>query len=528
MQNPEQLYAAVFDTIKDPLLLVNADGDVVLANDAASAFFEFGPARRIRTTRPLDRHINFDGNDIVRLMESHASVRDYKLTDRDGNECGITLNVETLSEPSGETHKLLHLRNEGTAAHREFWKDEMIAMVSHEIKNPLSAMKNSVEILLSQTTGELTEGQKRFLNTSGRSIDRLTHLVDGYLDVSRIHSGAFSVNRQDVSVSTFLADAMNSFSELFNTRGANIELNVESSTGSAYLDTGKLEQVLINLLSNALKFTAEKGQIVVDIRTVGVEEMHEDMRLLPWSELGRPRILEIIVRDSGLGMSTDTLDHVFERYGQPGDDTRTGQHLGLNISRALVEAQGGWMNIKSELGIGTTVTAYVPQDRNTVTLLERISQLQTLLARYAASGRKVAVYVLGKYEDFDWEDIASTWKVHPTIRDTTPSSGDVFHLWPISAEVAVAVLVDHRDDIGFEQIFTSQFVLCDEQSYVLGSYAIGACNSTGTERTLAQLLNVATARMLKARDAMAHSTIEKLDWDVQCVTSDWKPVIGNQ
>jgi len=402
--------------------------------------------------------------------------------------------------------------------------------VSHEIKNPLSAMKNSVEILLSQLPGELTEGQKRFLNTSERNIDRLTHLVDGFLDVSRISAGAFELNRIDVDIRQFLRDVIDSFSTLFNATRVRLDWDVERDVGKGYLDPEKLEQVLINLLSNALKFTPENGEIKVSVRDAGVEKISDDLRLLPWETLGDPEMLEILVEDTGLGMSSQTLDHLFNRYHRTGDAGHgRGAHLGLSISKALVEAQDGWLDIESQLGIGTRVSVFVPQSRHTACVLARTRRACDVAQAYVGARRPLSLYAFGKIDGEDWEDISRSWLRSPAINPNRDEmAANDFLFWTINQEFAFALVLQRAGasppDVA--RVFAPQFIKCDEASYMFNSYAIGACHApdekddAGGPTTFAQLFNIAVRRMKAARETLIRATARKMSSEIESMVID--------
>lgn len=525
------LHALVFDAIGDPILVVDESGDIIVANAAALAFFDLGERRSTGQLAAAEGDLAVDAAELARLVARHGSVRDYVLLDGQGRESGYSLDVQRIRVPGAGYYCLTHVRDRTPERDRDLWKDEIIAMVSHEIKNPLAAMKNSVEILRSQVAGELTEGQCRFLDTSERSIDRLTRLLDGFLDVSRIRAGAFDVHRAHHDVRDFVDEVLGSFASLYNVQRVTLDWSVDESLSEAWFDAGKLEQILVNLLSNALKFTPEGGSIRVTVGQAGIEAMGEDLRLLPWGEIEHPRMIEINVSDTGLGMESETLEQLFERHGPArgnGSDSPThgagsrGSHLGLSISRALVEAQGGWLNIESRLGLGTTVRVFLPQDRRTSATLARVGRLAQTFARLATARRPVGLYVLGKYNDDNWEDIARSWlrppAVNPPRRETATDS---FTMWTLSTELAVCAAADLRADDTVASVFSPRFVECEQGAHVFGSYAVGACRAPDEARTFAQCMGVATSRMARAREAMARATIEKMDSGIECLTNEW-------
>jgi signal transduction histidine kinase len=525
------LHPLVFDAIKDPLVLVDGNGVVLLANAAAISFFDFGDTNSLSEMTCTEPDCVLDAAEIGDLMTRYDSIRDYSLKNKSGGESGITVDVDPVQIKDGAASaRLLHFRDRSAGRQRDLWRDELVSMVSHEIKNPLSAMKNSVEILLSQTPGQLTEGQRRFLNTSERNIDRLTHLLDGFLDVSRISAGAFQLNRVEVDIRQFLRDVIDSFSTLFNVTRVRLDWSVDGGVSYGFLDPEKLEQVLINLLSNALKFTPENGDITIDVREAGVEKISDDLRLLPWETLGQPQLLEIVVQDTGLGMSSQTLDNLFNRYHRTGDAGHgRGAHLGLSISKALVEAQDGWLDIESELGIGTRVSVLIPQSRHTACVLARARRACDVAEKALGSRRPLAFYVMGKVDGEDWDDISLSWLRTPTVNPVREElSGNDFLVWTIDKGLAFALRLRRGyggppDPAG---VFAPQFITCDEASFMFNSYALGTCHApeetgeSGGSGTFAQLFNIAARRMHTARAALIRSMTKKLSSEIESLMVD--------
>lgn len=516
------LYQLVLDAVADPLILADADGAVVLANAGAATAFDLDGARTIAGLVPLDADLEFDGAAVRALMSRYESVRGYELRRRSGSPSDVTLDIETLRASDGRTLKLLHFRAASSVRHANFWRDELVAMVSHELKNPLSAMKHSVDILLSGAPGRLTDGQRKFLGTSGRSIRRLTHLVDGFLDVSRIHAGRFEPNRREVNVPEFLGDVMQSFAALFDTRHVQIDRRVDASVGNAFLDPGMVEQVMVNLLSNAVKHTPEGGEIRVSVGPAGLESMNDEWRLLPWDELGAPRLLAIEVTDNGLGMSPETIDGIFIPFGPtPPGEAQRGEHLGLSISKSLVEAHGGWIRVDSRLGLGTTISVYLPRDRAMSCMLARLARAGEAVGHCAHSGRAAVCFVLGKRNADDWADIAQSWRETPAVNPDAPGGAtSAFQLWTIDAGLAVAVRFDHGDDASVDKIFGGPFVECADECYVFGSYAVGACHAPSEAPTFAAVFNLAARRMVSAREAMEQASLGAHDSGIEYVMNE--------
>jgi signal transduction histidine kinase len=523
-----KLYPLVFDAIKDPLVLIDPNGIIMLTNASALSFFSFGESHTVTSMSCAVPDCLFDAAEVSAVMKQHDSIRDYALKNGHGSDSGVSLDIDSVYMSDGEPEfRLLHFRNRSAERSTELWRDEMISMVSHEIKNPLSAMKNSVDILLSQQPGELNDGQKRFLDTSGRSIDRLTHLLDGFLDVSRISAGAFQYNREVVDIREFIGNTIKSFTTLFNADRVNLDWSVDAGVGQGYLDPQKLEQVIINLLGNSLKFTPANGDIEVSIRPAGVEKVDEEIRLLPWESLGTPQLLEIVVEDNGLGMSNETLDHLFNRYHRTGDAGHgRGAHLGLSISKALVEAQDGWLEIVSQLGLGTKVSVFIPQNRHTACLMSRCRTAHGLVTTALGARRPVSLYVLGKLDEENWEDICGSWPRIPVINPRRDEAGGkTFHMWTVNNSLAIALLLDYREEDGPdpETVFGHTYVQKDPNSYMLNGYAAGACHSPSDVEiagSFAQMCHIAMRRMRTARDEMAISATDRMVSEIESIVVD--------
>ncbi len=221
-------------------------------------------------------------------------------------------------------------------------RKDFVANVSHELKTPLTSISGYAETLLAEMPDEPTRTQ--FLETIASNARRMQRLVDDLLDLSRIESGRWQPRPGAVGVRAAAEEAWAGLAP--RRAGRNVRFEVSTATGGETVaaDPEALRQVLTNLLDNAIRYTPDGGRIVVTAEPVqgGVV---------------------LAVRDSGQGIAPDHLPRIFERFYRV-DASRSreegGTGLGLAIVKHIVEAHGGRVDAESELGAGTTVTAWFP------------------------------------------------------------------------------------------------------------------------------------------------------------------------
>lgn len=218
-------------------------------------------------------------------------------------------------------------------------KSDFISMVSHEVRTPLTSIKNAVDLLAAEETGSLTGTQQRFLAMAIRNIDRLVKMINDVLDFSKIEAGKLPFRFSEMELGPLITQCAATFQPQAESLSLTIEVVCPPDLPTAYVDPDRIEQVLSNLVSNALKFTPRGGQIVVSARHDHDQEM-----------------VEVSVADTGSGLSPDDQSRVFDRFYQVGDSlTRSakGTGLGLPIAKELVEDHGGAISVESEEGRGS-------------------------------------------------------------------------------------------------------------------------------------------------------------------------------
>jgi signal transduction histidine kinase len=220
-------------------------------------------------------------------------------------------------------------------------RDDLLATVCHELRT-LTASVAINNAILKKDAPPGDEGDRiRKRATSGeRMIARMNRLINDLLDVSSLESGTLSIEPDEVDVSDVLLEVVEGFRPLTTAKKIVLRVEHPSEPLRAWLDAGRVHQVLANLISNAIRFTPETGEIVI-----GVERDGE--------------LVHFQVRDTGVGIPTDALEMIFDRYRQVQHDRR-GLGLGLHISRGIVEAHGGKIWAESEPEKGSRIHFSLP------------------------------------------------------------------------------------------------------------------------------------------------------------------------
>jgi signal transduction histidine kinase len=225
-------------------------------------------------------------------------------------------------------------------------KSQFLATVTHELRTPLhSIISYGALILEGFVEGELTAEQEEHIQFIVRRAEDLTRLVDDMLDLSKIEADRLEVKVESVSLESNLTEVVNQLKPMANNKGLYLALEIDDALPMALADSHRLRQVVINMVSNALKFT-EKGGVTI--------------RCLL---LDRYDMLHISVHDTGIGISPAALDYIFEAFRQAdGSTTRRfgGTGLGLTIARKLIELQGGEVAVESTVGLGSTFSFTLP------------------------------------------------------------------------------------------------------------------------------------------------------------------------
>lgn len=247
---------------------------------------------------------------------------------------------------------LLVVTDESRAVEVARMKDEFVGMISHELRTPLSAIIGFLDLLQNDPGQPLTVDQQEFVDIIERNAQRLLNLVGDLLFTAQVESGRFPLDRADADVAEIVRSAVSSAGPHAQREGIAIAAEVPDDAVRLLLDAGRIGQAIDNLLSNAIKFTPSGGSVTARVRVLdgGVE---------------------LSVRDTGVGIPADEQGMLFTRFFRASTATRNavpGVGLGLTITRAIVIAHGGAMEVTSEEGVGTEFRFTLPSAPRTEVL----------------------------------------------------------------------------------------------------------------------------------------------------------------
>lgn len=223
-------------------------------------------------------------------------------------------------------------------------KTELVATASHELRTPMTSIRGFVDMLLLGTFGEVTEAQREPLRVIKNNVVRLVQLIDELLDMSRVEAGEVRLRREHVQLDEVLRDVTHVLQGQFRERNVKLHMDLHSNLPAIVADRQRLEQIAVNLISNACKYTPRGGDVWVALRNGG-------------------DALRVEVRDNGVGIPHEAQQHIFTpfyRADNPLRDEVGGTGLGLSITRKLVELHGGSIWFESEPDRGSTFCFTLP------------------------------------------------------------------------------------------------------------------------------------------------------------------------
>lgn len=232
-------------------------------------------------------------------------------------------------------------------------KTEFVSFVSHELKIPMTSIKGYADLLLSANFGGVNDVQANFLKTIRSNVDRMARLVSDLTDISRIEAGHLHLETRALSLKDVVEEVMQSTQAQIAEKEQSLVLEIPSDLPPIWGDRTRLIQILTNLVSNAYKYTPEKGRITVRAEVINSLNGHQEMHPM----------MHVSVEDTGLGIKEEDQASIFSKFFRANDEQAQrapGTGLGLNITKNLVEMHDGRIWFESKFREGTTFHFVIP------------------------------------------------------------------------------------------------------------------------------------------------------------------------
>ncbi|MCJ7730275.1 MAG: ATP-binding protein, partial [Sedimentisphaerales bacterium] len=224
-------------------------------------------------------------------------------------------------------------------------KDEFVSMASHELRTPLSIIIGAVKLVLDQIPGKIVPEQKEVLETAMNNLGRLTRIVDAQLDISKIESGKIELHKANIDIRGLIEETVGEYRDQAEEKGIHLGFRVPEQPVDLCIDRDKIKEVLMNLISNGLKFTPAGGSIEVECKAEQKE-------------------VQLSVSDTGCGVAKDDVPRMFEKFTQFGRKVGPGEKgtgLGLAICKGLVNLHKGKIWAESDTGCGMKISFTIPR-----------------------------------------------------------------------------------------------------------------------------------------------------------------------
>ncbi len=307
---------------------------------------------------PISLGDNFFGC-IEIFKETSFTPEDATCFQTIAQQVSLPLKSATLYQELIETnHKLEKL---------ERLKSEFISIVSHELRTPLTSIKNSLDILMSGRCGEMTQAADKFLSMAMRNVQRLSGIINDLLDLSKIEAGKMDFNFAPTNINSVIGYVKSALSEVAKSKGLNLLTKEAENLPDINADAQRLEQVLTNLVSNAIKFTPENKTIKISSSLVNSKDIQINEYFKDSIKLKDGDYIKVCVEDEGIGIEEKDLLHAFDKFAQIENSLSRkagGTGLGLPIAKQLLEAHRGAIWCDSELHKGSKFCFVIPVGTN--------------------------------------------------------------------------------------------------------------------------------------------------------------------
>lgn len=339
---------SIIKSIAEGLVVLDDKGEIMMLNPAAEKILDVKVREQIG--KPLTDSIKSEqflslvrkrGKDDENEIELDAGGKETKRVIRSSSA--------VVEDADGRTIGMVSMLTDVTKQREiDALKSKFVASVSHELRTPITAIRNSISLMLTEDTGSLTEDQKKCIQIADRNLKRLTLLINDILDISKLGAKKVELRIVPSSIKKVINESCNTFEAWAKTKEIAILRKIQEDIPDIKFDPNRITQVISNLLSNSIKFTTKKGTITIEAR---LRTLKDDEELI------------VSISDTGIGIAKENMSKLFSQFQQFGEPISTeagGTGLGLYISKELVELHGGKIWVKNEQGKGAKFTFMIP------------------------------------------------------------------------------------------------------------------------------------------------------------------------
>lgn len=358
---------AILQSLSDGVIVCDQNGAVITVNLAAEKILD----------RPIDELVTWNLGDLLRRLlgrrggelpldgllkhpwDERTQPRTLSTTFQLGpRTISVTLDpvISTKEELLGA---VAVFRDRTREVESDRLKTEFIGTVSHELRTPMTSIKGFTQLLAMGNLGPVNETQREFLNIIQSNAERMIAIINDLLDITKIETGSVELEIRPIHVAETLSKVLLDLQTKVHERQQTLTLSLPAGLPLVRADAHRFNQILFNLVSNAVKYTPRGGSITIEAREVTTEAVPEDEH----DGLRPGRYIQIDVRDTGVGIAPDDVPRIWERFYRTENPLKVeagGTGLGLSLVKPLVRLLGGRIWVESQINVGSTFSFVLP------------------------------------------------------------------------------------------------------------------------------------------------------------------------
>jgi len=395
----------VINSMSDGVLTIDKNLKIGVFNDALEKLFGYTQEEALgKTCKDMlcqdlgDKECSF-----YKVLATGKPVVDHEreITTKDGRKIKISASLSPLQDLNGDIIGGVEVLRDITLLKEiDKMKSGFVSNVSHELRTPLTSIKGSVELLLGEAEGPVGEGQRMFLNIIKKNTERLIRLITDLLDLAKIESGKIKMHKRLTDIKNLTEEVIVSLNPLLKEKSINLENITEENLPAVMVDEDRIKQVLVNLISNSIKFTSPQGVIKINSTQNSQEVV-------------------IGVQDNGIGIDSSNFKKIFTKFETIDVPASVrsqikGTNLGLSICKNIIEAHEGKIWVESQLGQGSTFYFTLP----------KLKEEELEITKKVRFGERIAKKVLVVDDDHDVVKVIKAYLMREGMEVITAYDGN--------------------------------------------------------------------------------------------------------